>query len=465
MSLKSLNFKLTLLFLIIFSICSFIIFGASYVFLFTSIRNDETSEFRHKLLDFLALYQIATNEMSENTETFTRRLQQRRYIFVRVYDQERNTLFLHVNDDWITFEPTSFEGFGESSGGDVIRLETKDTNQIMKIASLRLPDGNYVQVGIDASAGEQVLRRFKQIFIIIMIPLLALGFLGGYFFSKRSLLPVRKLIAAIQDVINTGQMDTRIESNGSGDELDDLVVIFNQMLTKIEMLIGGMKGTIDNVAHDLKTPLTRLRSTAEFAINSGDEAAYKDALEQCLDESEKIITMLRTLMDISEAESGVMKLEKKRVDLKILLHDISDLYRYTAEEKGIEVIIDVSETIMLDLDLNRMRQVIANLLDNAIKYTDSGGKVFLKTEVDSEMVRVVVEDSGIGISPAELDKIWDRLYRSDSSRSKPGLGLGLGLVRAIINAHGGEVMVKSVQGTGSIFSFTLPASLINGVKI
>ena len=180
MSLKSLNFKLTLLFLIIFSICSLIIFGASYVFLFTSIRGEESIEFRHKLLDFLALYQTATNEMNEDIETFTRRLQQRRYIFLRVYDQEQNTLFLYVSDDWINFEPTSFESFGNSSTDTIIRLETKETDNVLKIASLRLPDGNYVQVGIDATAGEQVLRRFKQIFITIMIPLLALGFLGGY---------------------------------------------------------------------------------------------------------------------------------------------------------------------------------------------------------------------------------------------------------------------------------------------
>jgi signal transduction histidine kinase len=303
----------------------------------------------------------------------------------------------------------------------------------------------------------QVLQRFRRTFLLVFLPLGALGVLAGFAFSTRSLKPVRQLIQATREIVQTGRMNARVPARGSQDELDELVALFNQMLAKIDSLIQAMRESLDNVAHDLRTPLTRLRGSAELALHGrGSLRASREALASCLEESERILTMLSTLMDISEAEHGVMRLERRPADLPGLVADMVELYGYAAEEKGVSLSQHSAGDLAVAVDLNRMRQVFANLLDNAVKYTPRGGSITVETRREGEEALVEIQDSGIGIPSDELDHIWERLFRGDRSRSQPGLGLGLGLVRAIVSAHGGRVEVESEPGRGSRFRVHLP---------
>jgi signal transduction histidine kinase len=167
--------------------------------------------------------------------------------------------------------------------------------------------------------------------------------------------------------------------------------------------------------------------------------------------------MLNTLMDVSEAETGAMKLNLEEMNVAPLIDDVVDLYGYVAEEKGVSVHAGFPDELYLTGDRSRLRQVLANLLDNAIKYTPTGGRIDIEASRGEREVEITVKDTGIGISEDELDNIWDRLYRGDKSRSQRGLGLGLSLVRAIVGAHKGRVEVMSKPGSGSIFSVHLPA--------
>jgi signal transduction histidine kinase len=157
-----------------------------------------------------------------------------------------------------------------------------------------------------------------------------------------------------------------------GGELDDLVSLYNGMLAKIETLVNGMRGALDNVAHDLRTPLARLKAAAETAL-AGPPSGQRRALESCLEETQTILTMLNTLMDISEAETGAMHLAPTRVPLAALIEDLRELYSYVAAERGITLEARVPQELKVDADLNRLRQVIANLLDNALKYRPPAG--------------------------------------------------------------------------------------------
>jgi signal transduction histidine kinase len=207
----------------------------------------------------------------------------------------------------------------------------------------------------------------------------------------------------------------------------------------------------------LRTPLARFRSTAEAALEGPEDVAvYRDALLDSMEESERLVTMLNTLMDISEAETGLMQLDRQRFPLAPLVAEIVELFELVAEDKGITQTTEVPTELVCFADRNRLRQVLANLLDNALKYTPSGGNVKISAQAEVDAVAIVCQDSGIGIFAEEMPKIWDRLYRADKSRSQRGLGLGLSLVRAIINAHGGRAEVQSTPGQGSTFIVHMP---------
>jgi signal transduction histidine kinase len=200
-----------------------------------------------------------------------------------------------------------------------------------------------------------------------------------------------------------------------------------------------------------------LRGTAELALQGGAESATaREALADCVEESERVLKMLNTLMDITEAESGMMKLQRERVDLCQLVLEVVELYEYVAEERKVTIQAELKDACAASLDRNRMRQVFANLLDNAIKYTPENGRVTISVQDQPEQVVVSFADSGIGIAPDEQERIWARLYRSDKSRSQRGLGLGLSLVKAMVEAHRGRVAVTSQTGHGSVFTVTIP---------
>jgi len=400
------------------------------------------------------MYQTGGIEALKAEIVAERNLEARRPFLVRVAGRSNDTLFLYIPSQWHGFRIHDLESLHPQEPQQFLRLPLADGRGALELAGLRLADGNWLQVGLYSADWDELLGSFRQVFLLIAVPLVALSFLGGVLASSRALRPVHRLTAAFQSIIRTGHLDTRLEESGGGDELAALPSLFNGMLDKIESLVRGMRGALDNVAHDLRTPLARLKAIAESALGSPPEESRK-ALEGGLEEIERIQTMLNTLMDISEAENGVMRLQRGRVDLTELVEDLRDLYGYVAVERGIALSGSAPPGLEVVADANRLRQVLSNLLDNALKYTPSGGRVWLEASRRDGGVQITVRDTGPGIPAEELPHIWERLYRGDRSRSTPGLGLGLSLVQAIVQAHGGTVSARSLPEGGAEFTVNL----------
>ena len=336
---------------------------------------------------------------------------------------------------------------------------------MLETAQLRLPDGTLVQVGKSTEARDDLLARFRAVLGIVTLTMVIIALSGGWLATQSAAYPIRRLTQAVRRIIRTGRTDQRVPTAatpGSKDALDELTTLFNAMLDKIEGLVAAMRGALDNVSHDLRTPLTRLRGTAEMALaGPPDIERYREALADCVEESDRVLVMLNTLMDISEAESGAMQLQREPVRLAEIVDRAVDLYREVAEAKGVSLhasslAASAADDVVVSGDRTRLEQVAANLIDNAVKYTPAGGRVEVHVRRDGDRAVLEVRDTGVGIPPDEISRIWDRLFRGDTSRAERGLGLGLSLVKAIVEAHEGTVSVKSEVGRGSTFTASLP---------
>ena len=295
--------------------------------------------------------------------------------------------------------------------------------------------------------------------LVLLAAIVLAGLAGGRMLTWRALSPLRELRHTVESILQTGRTEARVPVPATRDEFAELGVLMNRMLDRIDTLIAGMRDALDNVAHDLRTPVTRLRATAETALREArSEEACREALADCLEEADRVMTMLDAVMDIAEAETGAMRLKIEEADVVAIVRDAVDLYADLAEEKSIAIEVAVPERLPIVADRARLTQALANLLDNAVKYTPAGGRVRVRASRDhvSSAITLEVEDTGVGIPADELPQIWDRLFRGDRSRSERGLGLGLSLVRAIVEAHGGRVEVQSTPGAGSTFMIELP---------
>jgi signal transduction histidine kinase len=332
--------------------------------------------------------------------------------------------------------------------------------ELLETASVQLPGGTVVQVGKSIEARRDLLSRFRAALALVTLFIVGVGLAGGWLATRAALRPIRMLTRAVQRIVRTGRTDERVPVGPTEDAIYELTLLFNAMLDRIEGLVSNMRGALDNVSHDLRTPLTRLRGSAEMALGGpADLERYREALADCVEEADRVLVMLDTLMDITEAESGAMPLVRERVALSEVAERAGDLYRDVADAKDIALRVVGDDRAVVRGDRVRLEQVVANLIDNAIKYTPAGGAVTLSVKSGDGTSQVIVQDTGRGIPPDELPRIWDRLFRGDRSRTERGLGLGLSLVKAIVEAHGGTVAVESEPGRGSTFMMTLPAAV------
>jgi signal transduction histidine kinase len=338
--------------------------------------------------------------------------------------------------------------------GETQRLDHRAIMQIFV-----LPGGFRLLVGRDVEERDRLRAVIGRTFGSSVGLVVLLGVIGAWFIASRVLKRVDAMTETTRRIM-AGDLDGRLAVAGTGDELDRLARNLNAMLERIGELMRGLRDVSDNIAHDLKTPLTRLRNRAEEALRSADSpAALRAAIEGVIDESDGLIRVFNALLMIARLEGVKARDDFRLVDVGAVAHAVAELYEPLASEEGLTLTVDiVGESPTMRGNQELIGQALANLIDNAVKYGGQGGRIRVSAERIGETVRLEVADSGPGIPAEARGRVLDRFVRLEEARSRPGFGLGLSLVNAVVRLHQGTLALAE-NDPGLSVVITLPVSV------
>jgi len=327
----------------------------------------------------------------------------------------------------------------------------------VRILYAALGPGMILQLGRAMDNLTRIIEAFRKIFVITMAALFIFATIVGWFMAKRALAGVERVTQTARR-ISDHSLDERVPVKKQVDEIDQLALTFNQMLDRIQKLVTEIKEMNDNIAHDLKSPITRIRGIAEVCLTTGSSLEdYEHMAGNTIEECDRLLDMINTMLIISKTEAGVGGFEHQELDIARVVQDACDLFMSMADNERLTLVCYAPDRLITSGDMRMVQRMISNLIDNAIKYTPAGGKIEVTALSDGrQSIRISVKDTGRGISEKDLPHIFERFYRCDPSRSQAGTGLGLSFARAVARAHGGNITVTSAPGNGSTFTVTLP---------
>ncbi len=317
----------------------------------------------------------------------------------------------------------------------------------------------YIAQGRSLVEDHAIVRRFTRNFCIFLPLTLMVCMIISWYSAGAALKALQSVEKAAQEITGSS-LGLHIPKRGADDELDSLIDSFNQMSVRLKQSFEQIRQFSTDVSHELRTPLTAIQGQLEVALfTSTTKEHLQEAIENALQDVERLANLVRALLLLSQSESGQIPMHKTVVDLRSVLEDLVDQFQIPAEVQGVKMeLLNSAEPVLCECDRTQMERVMTNLLANAIKYTPAGGWAHASVESDGALVRLVMEDSGVGIPADHLPHIFDRFYRVPDSNPEKGLGLGLSFVAAIVKAHGGEITVQSQAGSGSRFEVVLPAN-------
>ena len=457
----TLAFRLTLWYAMFFVLSALIVFVLFYM-LITAVIHQRTDDNLLTLRNRLAaVYNLQGMDMLQRAAALQAQAAGEKKMFYRLFYQSG-----------VVFSSSNMT-YWKEIGIDRAAVETVLVNNTHAFITHRLPGSTYqarviyarigntvmLQMGFSMEEEQRLLQAFNKIFMATMSGLLVLAVVGGWFMAQRALSGVAMVTRTAQQ-ISDQDLNTRVPVRRRHDEIDLLAITFNQMLDRVQMLVTGIRQMNDNIAHDLRSPIARIRGLAEVTLTShACEEEYRQMTASTIEECDRLLDMINTMLTISRTEAGVNPVARTAVDLAAITTDACELFQPLADDKSLGLDLRVSGHVRLNGDQRMLQRMVANLIDNAIKYTPPGGRIAVSLAPDKDNnICLAVADTGIGIPMEDQTRIFERFFRGDQSRTQGGAGLGLSLAQAIARAHGGGIRVQSALDQGSTFTVILPAA-------
>jgi signal transduction histidine kinase len=461
MSLKRLNnlknsllFRLTVLYAVSFTVVS----AAGFLIFYYRIYAVAMENLDHELLADAGKYTTLMKEtgleavksaIAEEVETGNPEED-----FYRLFNSKGNILTTTDMSSWGAIDTQGILSKMQNEGltylTQSITIAGRDEKARM-ITAIIAP-GTALQIGESLEEIDEYMDIFFQLLSILVIGLIIVSSGIGWLLARRATSDMQEVAETAEEISN-GIYDRRVQIKGRVKEIERLGVSFNRMLDRIQTLLKSMKEINDNIAHDLRSPLTRIRGIAEMSLLKEESIeAYKDMAVSTIEECDTLIGMINTMLDITEAEAGVNGATDEEFELVTLITEACELFRPITEEKKINLKTDLPDSMTFKSDRKKMQRIVMNLLENAIKFTPPEGTVAVSAAAKNGEIRIDFEDTGIGISENDLSHIFERFYRCDRSRSQGGVGLGLSLVKAYTQSMNGKIHVESTLNKGSRFT-------------
>jgi len=305
---------------------------------------------------------------------------------------------------------------------------------------------------------QDIMTLLSSVFVSMFLIAIPVAFFIGWLMAGHAVKGIKE-VSRIASEIEKGKLDRRVSVSAQGDEITQLVDTFNAMLDRIRVLIFEMSEMTDNIAHDLRSPLARIRVISELALsNDNTPKEFKSAASDTIEECDRLLQMINSTLDVAEAEADVFQIAKQRVNISQLVEDACELFEALAEQKCIKLVCHLEDSCYIDGHIHNLQRMLANLLDNAIKYTLADGQVDIVLACSRQNIEIMIMDTGTGIPENDQARVFDRFFRCDQSRTHDGCGLGLSFSRAVARSHGGDINLSSRLEKGSCFTIKLPVT-------
>lgn len=456
---RTLAFRLTFWYALLFIFSAGVVFVLSYMLISSVIRQRTDDDLLSRRNEFARIYALEGIETLQRSAAFQAQAAGEKKVFYR--------LFYHSGVVFSSSNMTHWKGIGidrnavlslfQDAAYVYVTHKQTDGNVRARVIYSNIGSSIILQMGYSVEEDERLLQIFKRIFTVTMSAMLVLAVAGGWFMARRALSGVA-MVTRTASRISEDDLQTRVPVRYRHNEIDLLAITFNQMLDRIQRLVTGIRQMNDNIAHDLRSPITRIRGLAEVTLtNDASMDDFKQMGGSTIEECDRLLDMINTMLTISRTEAGMHPDSCTHVNLAEIVIGAFELFEPLAQDKSITLDKKIDGAAFVKGDQRMLQRMVANLIDNGIKYAGPGCHVTVGLFVEPDQkVRLTIEDNGMGVTPDDLPKIFHRFFRSDQSRSAGGAGLGLSLVKAIVHAHGGEIHVESQPEKGTLFTISLP---------